>query len=90
MYRLISFDLMGTLIKPKTNVARQYIETISRYGPAGAYTEKDIWMRFYDSYRHQANISPVYGFYTQQDTYDWWRCVFHRTFEAGDKHSFKL
>jgi len=82
---------MGTLIRPKTNVAVQYIEAIARHGSKGVtLSERDIWHQFYASYKHQSSISPVYGFYTQQDTYDWWKCVFRRTFEheqsVADEH----
>ena len=85
MYRLISFDLMGTLIKPKTCIGKQYIEAILRQGASGSYCDEQVRKQFYESYKLQSKEQPVFGFYTQLDSVDWWRAVFQNTWKNNSE-----
>ena len=91
--KLITFDVFGTLLKPKKEIGTLYYEAVELLVPnlpKEFLSSKALSSSFKSSYIKWNEEFPVYGYHHNMTIKDWWRGVVLSTIQnASQEHSDK-
>ncbi|XP_055351336.1 haloacid dehalogenase-like hydrolase domain-containing protein 3 [Paramacrobiotus metropolitanus] len=81
--RLITFDIMGTLMKPKLNIGKMYLTEAKKLENVKSFracTPAALDMEFRKAFKHHWANHPNFGFNEGFTSMAWWRNVVRDTF----------
>jgi FMN phosphatase YigB (HAD superfamily) len=78
MIKLVTFDVVGTLVKFKGHIPTIYAQAAKKYG-VDADAEK-IALGFRTSFKELNTKYPIFGAKSELTSKDWWRQFVRNTF----------